>query len=758
MNYHKIIMSTSRTVMSPYRIIRYLFIMWLTLNLLGCRSTLEKRSGPDITIENKTMRLVIASDGTARSLIHKASGEECLMQDVRKPAFAITQKRPYDNELMLAYPAKAKTFGADTVYRVGNDLVIGFELIDYQAIVGLTITEDYIGFTLKELQYHMAEFGVKRRTPVDEFTLLQLPVRDRAHFGEWLNVSWDEKLAINLLATVPYTRIDATDLDGYKLFHASATGSIRLEKASAALIVSEKEQLLDHIDRVERDYGLPLGVESRRSEAYKYSYYELRNVTVNNIDEHIAYARQGGFRQMVIYYPDFARSMGHFPWRKEFPNGMADLKEITGKIERAGMIPGFHIHYSKAQKNDPYVTPVPDNRLNLRRVFTLAEDIDRHSATITVEENPEGITLDEGRRLLKIGRELVAYEDYTTSPPYQFLNCARGALNTTTVARESGDLIGLLDVDTWPIFVRFNQQTDIQEEVAARLAGIIEEAGFKFIYYDGAEDVPPPFWYNVSRAQLAVHHALITKPVFSEGALKSHFSWHIITRGNAFDIFPPEVMKEATRKHPLAEIAHVSDDFTSIDFGWIGYVAPGDNTMGTQPDMIEYVTSRAAGWNSVISLIGELEQFRNHPRNADNLEVIRRWEEVRASGFLTVEQKRMLQDPGQEHILLVNEKGEYELQPCQILSEGEGTGNIRAFIFTRGQQPWVVYWHTTGNGNLVLPVGRDKITLFEEPGKEMALQGNNETCVIPAGKRRYIRFELSRKEVVELFASLFPES
>jgi hypothetical protein len=190
--------------------------------------------------------------------------------------------------------------------------------------------------------------------------------------------------------------------------------------------------------------------------------------------------------------------------------------------------------------------------------------------------------------------------------------------------------VGLLDVDTWPVFVRLTQNTTIQDEVAERLKGIYEQAGFKFVYYDGAEDVPPPYWYTVSRAQWVVGKRFQPQPLFAEGACKSHFSWHILTRGNAFDVFRPEVIKAATRAYPAAEIKRAAKDFTSINFGWIGYWAPGRDTMGTQPDMLEYVTSRAAAWDCPIAVQSNLQAMDAHPRTPDNLEVIRRWEEVRA--------------------------------------------------------------------------------------------------------------------------------
>ena len=52
-----------------------------------------------------------------------------------------------------------------------------------------------------------------------------------------------------------------------------------------------------------------------------------------------------------------------------------------------------------------------------------------------------------------------------------------------------------------------------------------------------------------------------------------------------------------------------------------------------------------------------------------------------------------------------------------------------------------------------LSVSSDKIALFEEPGREIPLPDTNqESIIVPAGKRRYIQVDLSYEEVVELFA------
>ncbi len=729
----------------------YTFIL---LTVWNVNASGKKNKPTEIVIENAEMRLVLGSNGKAISLKHKPTGQECLEKGVDAPVFALTEYRPYDNELFLTYPAKSRTFAADSILRIGNELKIGFEQIAYTATISLNITDDYIGFNLKALDYQIEAFGVKRRTEIDEFTLLQLPIKKRTYFGEWLNVVWDNQVAVNVLATDPYAKIDAFQNKNHYLLYAGMENKVKLMGVGAALITTSKDKLLDRIDRLEKDYHLPLGVESRRNEAYSYSYYELRNVITENIDEHITYAKQGGFKTIVIYYPDFAKSMGHFPWRKEYPNGMADLQTITRKIKEAGMIPGFHIHYNKAAKDDPYLSPVPDARLNLIRRFTLSDSIDNNSTILTVEENPEGCTKENGRRFLKLGNELLTYLDYTTTPPYQFTGCRRGELGSKIKAVEKGFKFGLLDIDDWPLFARFDQNTSIQQEVAERIGKIYAEAGFQFVYFDGAEDVHQPFWNTVSTSQLKVYNCLKPAPLFSEGALKSHFGWHILSRANAFDLFKPEFIRPATQKYPMAEARYIAQDFTSINFGWNDYLAPTEKSTGMQPDMYEYICSRGAAWNCPIALMGKLDQLKAHPRTADNLEVIRNWEEARIKNFFSAKQKEELKSPNQEHILLKNETGNFELIPYrQLENVANHSADIRAFVFRKEGKTWVVYWHVRNNGSLRLPVDKEKIHFSEKADEKTIIQqGAKNYSIVPADHRRFLVFDLPEKKVTEILA------
>ena len=729
-------------------------LVWLVSTLLPqfcIAMPNEQKENNDVVIENAEMRLLISNDGKARSLIHKATGEECLITNADVPLCAITQYRPYDNENFLMFPAKPRTFPANKIERNGNELRIEFQDTYDIAIIELNITDYYIGFTLKQIDYRIEDFGVKRKTEIDEISLLQLPVRKRENFGEWLNVSWDEQTAICLLGTHPTTYIDAFANKEYTTMYAGLDFQVKLFNSGAALITTSKEKLLTCIDKVERDYHMPLGVESRQRKEYQYSYYELRDVTTKNIDEHIAYAQKGGFKSIVVYYVDFAKACGHYEWRKEYPNGMKDLQEITNKIKAAGMIPGIHIHYSKVAVNDPYINNgIPDSRTNHVREFILSEPLDDSSTIITIEGNPEGVRMEKGRRLLQIDNELVTYENYTTEPPYQFTGCVRGVFNSKAASHAKGQHFRLLDVDDWPLFIRVNQNTEIQKEIAERLGKIYHEAGFRFVYFDGAEDVPMPYWYNVSRSQMIVYNEMKPTPLFAEGALKSHYGWHILSRGNAFDIFPPERIRPAMKKYTLRCAKQIAKDFTSVNFGWVNYLAPNDKTIGMQPDMYEYICSKAVAWNSPISLVGNLKELQNHPRTEDNLRVIKMWEEAKLQGVLTDKQKELLKNPEQEYLLMKDKKGNYQLYPYRQITKDDEKP-IRAFIFQKAGKTCIIYWHMNGTGQLTLDIEKNKLSLMYESGKRIPIQSAGSKSILPAAGRLILETALPQEEVIKLF-------
>jgi hypothetical protein len=718
-------------------------------------------SSNDVIIENDEIKLVISQDGIAKSLVYKPGNTECLILGSKVPISAITEERPYQNEIKLAYPTKRTTYKANSIRKEGDKLIIGFELIPWEATVTVKITPNYIGFTLEAFNLTEDYEIDMTEPPISEMWFLQLPVKKLGHYGDWLNVIWDDKVAVNILATDPFANANAEESDGYYKLQAGVDEKVKLTGVGAALITCSTDQLLNKIAIVEEDFNLPHGVNSRRHKLYDASYYWTADVTPVNVDEHIKYAKMGGFRCMLIYYPSFLegrgyRKIGNYDgWRPEYPNGKADLKAMLTRIKEAGITPGVHFLHSHIGRDSKYVTPIPDHRLNLLKIFTLAQPLGKKDTTIYVEQNPAHSTMAKNNRVLKIGTEFISYKGYTTTPPYKFTGCVRGIDETNINAQPEGYMFGLLDVSEFgATSIYIDQNSDLQDEIAEKIADIWD-AGFEFVYFDGSEGVNPPFWYNVSGAQWRVFSRLKPEPIFAEGAAKTHFSWHMLTGGNAFDVFRPEVLKEETARHPFKEAPRMRDNFTRINFGWLGYWVPDEKTVGTQPDMLEYVTSRAAAWDCPVAIHANPVSFSRHPRTADNLEVIRRWEEVRAQKWLTDEQKQMLRNGKQEHILLLNEQNKLELVPYdQIMNVANESREIRAFTFKRNNDLYAVYWHISGDKQLELPVNPGNLTLMENLGQEIQVNpgSNGNSTVIPVGNRRYIKTsKLTKEELITVF-------
>ena len=107
-------------------------------------------------------------------------------------------------------------------------------------------------------------------------------------------------------------------------------------------------------------------------------------------------------------------------------------------------------------------------------------------------------------------------------------------------------------------------------------------------------------------------------------------------------------------------------------------------------------------------------------------------------------------------IFLINEEGNFELvQYEQINTITKENSAVRAFIFNRNNKNWVVYWHISGSGQIELPVNLDKVKLYKEIGEEIKLQENTENVTVPVGDRKYLKFDLPRTEVLDLFSKKY---
>ena len=670
-----------------------------------------------ITLENAKFRLVLGGGGAAESLMLKATGEELLDRSVRVPFFSVTQERPYNNEIKLVEMHTRTTYPAVSVRMEGEDLVVGFKTAPYEAVVSVKKTDDYIVFSLKGFRVDFEDYRLspQARTmlsmtlpPAATFRLAQLPVATRANFGEWMNALWDDRAAVAVLATSPKTLVAAEDSCAGKTLTAEVRRNIGLKGPGAAIAVAAGgEALMDCVDALERDFGLPRGVENRRNPLNNASAYWTPDLCPANVDAHITLAKRGGFRLILCYFKCFFDRLGDYAIKDDYPNGLADVKAVLDKIRAAGLVPGLHLLHTYVSTNSSYVAGgTADRRIGLARHFTLARPLEPEDKELFVDENPVGSERHPDSRRLLFGGELMTYESFTTEPPYRFKGIGRGFAETRKIAHPAGQIGGQPCVSEYVgRDFYLSQDSDLQDIVADRIAAVWRQ-GMGFVYFDGSEGVQSPFEYHVPNAQYRVWKKLSPSPLLGEGAAKAHFSWHMLSGANAFDTFPPESFRHAIDTYPAREAPLMKRNFTRVNFGWWNIWLPGwdlpdgGKTKGSQADLWEYGTSHAAGWDAPVTVQMNLDLMAQHPRHDDLMEVMRRWEDVRAKKLLTTEQKAALRRPGAEHHLYLNEKGEYELVELKPLVAKDA--DLEAWFFTRADVNYILHSHRTGTARCTI--------------------------------------------------------
>lgn len=671
-----------------------------------------------IIFENGSVSFVAGKNGKALSLYDKENKEE-LLADSDTPLFCVSQDRFFDNEMKLIHPSRKETIYSDSIRYENGSLIVGFSPLPYEARIDIYFKNGYFVFTLADFLFPENAYGgiLIARPPAVSLRFLNLHLKNRKYFGEWLNVCHDDRTAVAVMGTAPHTFIGHESTRDGKLLFAEARKGILFKGCSAVLIVSDRSRFLDIVEAFEDDFGLPQGVKSRRSNKINASAYFVSDAVPDNIDEHLTYARLGGFSMMLFYYTCFVKEKngyslcGNYELRDEYGGSVDNIGRMLERVRAYGITPGFHFLHSHIGVCSKYFTPEADHRIMLRQRLTLAEDISAEDTVIPVDQYPFETELHEYCRVLRFGNELIHYEACTDTAPYCYTGCVRGYNGTVAQPHSAGTGGGVVFISEFGGTSGYcDQNSSLQDELAEKIAQIYNQ-GFEFVYFDGSEGVNAPYEFQIPVAQYRVYKKFNRPPLFAEAAAKGHFSWHILSGGNAFDIFPTDIFKAMIRKYPLREASDMRMDFTRINFGWWGFYPD------SRPDVFEYGTSHAAGYDCPVTIQSNLAVMRENPRIKDNLEVFRRWEYVRSNNLLTKAQKEMLRDPEREFALLKNSRGEPELTECfPVRTDIE---EITVYCFERDGKGHVMMCHNSGAARVVLPV------------REFTLRGEMQGEIIP---------------------------
>jgi hypothetical protein len=681
--------------------VKIALVLLLLCASFSVNAQVASRSVETDRIELKTDSLVyvIGEDGMNRAITGRASGNEYLK--VKSPFMSIEKD--------------GRRTGSSSVNLDQGVLSVKFGDSGVAAEVRVAVRPSFLTFELISISDHS----------VSAIELINLPLTLDKYVSTTLASCRNDWFAV---AVVPLN-IRTHSSAAKAVLTVEADKRVLLEGAKFALVGSPTGMLLDRIERIELDYGLPHptlgGVWARRAAEQERSYLfcDLKESTA---DAMIQYARSGGFGSIVVYSGVWNGTRGTYGVNLlNFPSGEAGLKEVSRKIHAAGLKFGMHNLDMVVDKTDPLVTPIPSAGFMMYpdRRRTLGTDIGLAETFLPTTTSPLGLLAkgDKSRfhgRDLLIGEEIITYDDLKTTAPFGFSGCHRGAHGTRAASHPAGSAI-----ENFSEFIGSYEpdiQNDLYDRVARAEAAALDKYGFDYIYPDGTGEylsVWPkgPAWY-IYNLQISKLFRYTRREVLWAHAPITDYSWHIFTRGNTTDFVETGVIQHFDRVSISGALRSFSE-LQPFEFGWFGYFTSALDVQATRPREMEFAWSKALAYQAAMSLETDKASLDGNGRTGEIFSRIRAWEELKRKTDFPQQVRDQLKTPGAEFELEKDSKGHWQILPVTYSPEKYVDGNDRWTFENRyPDQPLQV---TIDAMPSLVRFGDDRNIPLLEPGHEL---------------------------------------
>jgi len=472
--------------------------------------------------------------------------------------------------------------------------------------------------------------------------------------------------------------------------------------------VAEKD-VLETISKIEVAEGLPHplvnGEWIKQSSELGRSYI-ISNFTEADVDEMILHVKRAGL--MSLYHEAPFTSWGTYAFNpKFFPNGKKGVKLAVQKAKAAGLHFGIHTLTNFINTNDPYVTPVPDERLVKTGSSKLVKAITSTSQEIVVAA-PQSFNDEKNNTLhtIQIGSELIRYRAVSEKAPFTLIDCQRGAFNTLPSAHDAGSKVSKLLDHPYEVFF---PSIAMQNEIAKNIALLCNETGIDHLDFDGHEGglASGQGDYGIEAFSKTFYdHA--DHFVVNGTSNSKHFYWHMNTYCNWGEPWYGG-FKESMQEYRIANQALFERNYMPNMMGW--YLM----TSTTSIAEMEWMLARAAGYNAGFAMVLRVRDAQKNPIRDELLDAIREWETARRMGAFSNAQRERLKIPKNEFHLEKVADQEWRLYPFYTsqpfthakkdLQPGEPTHSTWTFESLHESQQLQFTLEVRGqNGEIVNPV------------------------------------------------------
>ena len=522
--------------------------------------------------------------------------------------------------------------------------------------------------------------------------------------GSMSNIVMDDRSAVVLRAYQPELEMNEAKIEGQSENYdqsrdtlVRATRQLGFFDRVFGLAAGPADRILDMLKRMAEAADMTKtgcgGPWSMEADANRCSYLFATWPDLQSMDDWLRLADKAGCQ--TLHFHVWWKTRGSY---QADPPCFKDDEELAEAVERVhayGKKASTHTLSAAIQFGDPLIDPkwfadfVSDAEYKLAKPY-LAGDTELFVDSKPVKKHAKILTGSTNGNILRIGDDLLQYDDFTTEPPYKFtgVHIARepygeAATYDDTQALQTGIALNAADGKrerklsrvSYPAGTRvsylhqryaelYAQPGSLLAEVATdRIAEFYNGCGFDGIYFDGAEGMGTRYGIDWLRERTLGKLGKRFGSIINSTSCRNPFNWWHRSLVGTWD-HPNYGPRSFHDRHIYVNRDLCAADFLRSDLGWWNAHAADANSRGYFPEEMEYFGCKTAANDMTMSIMGARPTDGPIKFSMDDqLTILGWWERARyARAFKPGLQDRMKRR-GDEFRLRQDGSGEWRVTP-----------------------------------------------------------------------------------------------
>jgi len=380
-----------------------------------------------------------------------------------------------------------------------------------------------------------------------------------------------------------------------------------------------------------------------------------------------------------------------------FPNGLADMKKLVDRLHADGKRVSTHTLSAVVQFGDAHVSPEWFDDFATDASYKLAKPYRRGDTNLWVTTKPAAcharvLNGSTNGNILRLGDDLLQYDDFTTEPPYRFtgVHVAREpygdkqtfdptqAVGAEFASREGGTgRVRTLSRESYQEGMRVDYLhhryaefvakpgSRLAEELTDRLAEVFNTLELDGIYFDGSEAMNTRYAIDWMRERTIAKLRPRNGTIVNSASCRNPFNWWNRSLAGTWDhpTFDPRGFND---RHIRVYRDYCRADFLRTDLGWWNTHAGSEKSRGYFPEEQDYVGCKTTANDYTISLQGPRPSDGPLAFSADlQLTIFGKWERARYARAFRPDLLERMRTPGEDWRFRQDASGAWTVAPLE---------------------------------------------------------------------------------------------